>query len=98
MHFIVTINPDVVPDLGKTFELAVNEQIETKVLDNQKEAYIRGEESTESRHFGFFGLNVTDDYAHVHGYLSEGVAFSWDHSAVTFCTPDEYKKKHSCLS
>lgn len=92
LQFTVGINPTTLPDLPVNFTLTPNSEIKTKVLD-QKEAYIRVEDANKNH--AFFGVNIEKNRVLVHGYLSSGIAFS-STNIITFCTPEEYKKKHSC--
>ncbi|EKD72115.1 MAG: hypothetical protein ACD_46C00004G0009 [uncultured bacterium] len=94
LKFIVGKNPDVLPDLIPTFTLAPQEQIQTKVVDIQKEAYIRSED--KKNNYTFWGVNVENNQIKIRGYQSKGIAYSWTNDSVTFCTPDEYKKKNAC--
>ncbi|VVC75337.1 hypothetical protein AQUSIP_06260 [Aquicella siphonis] len=95
LTFTVGINPDVLPDFPATFTLSTQAQAESRVLDLNKEAYIRVEDS--NNHSAFFGIDIEKQAVTVHGYVSKGIAYSWKSNTVVFCTPDEYKTKRSCL-
>ena len=95
MSFVITINPKVLPDLSENFTLAPNDQITTQVLDMQKEAYIHGDDGTDNS--TFWGIKVEKSQAKFHGYISKGIAFSWNTQMIVFCTPEEYKKHNTCL-
>jgi hypothetical protein len=94
ISYIITINPDVLPDLPKTFDLASNTQISTNVLDLQKQAYLSGKDAEKGN--VFFGVEVVDNKLKIHGYIGKNIAYSWKNNVITFCTPEEYKQKHSC--
>ena len=95
LTYFVGRNPDVLPDLSEKFTLAPGNQVTSKVLDLKKEAYIRAEDNNE--HSAFWGVEVENNHTKIHGYLSHGIAYSWNTQTVVFCTPEEYKKKNSCL-
>lgn len=94
IKFIVGKNPDVLPDFLATFTLESNNQIKSRVLDVQKQAYIRGEATNNNS--VFFGVGIEGQQTAIHGYIGHGIAYSWKNSVVTFCTPEEYKKNKSC--
>jgi len=94
MSFTVGRNPDVVPDFPVNFTLNPNEQLTSSVLDIQKEAYIRGEDA--NKNYDFFGVDIENNATVIHGYLSKGIAYSWNNDTIIFCTTDEYKSKHHC--
>lgn len=94
LKFIVGLNPEVLPDLPVNFTLNQNAQVATTVIDINKEAYIRTEDT--NNHHGFFGVNVENNQTNIRGYVSKGIAFSWNTTTVTFCTPEEYKKNQHC--
>lgn len=93
LFFVITINPMTVPDLPTSFSLAKNEEIKTRVLD-LKEAYIR---TVNDNKVAFWGVNIEQNKVKVHGYISKGIAYSWNTQMIVFCTPDEYRKFHSCI-
>lgn len=96
IDFVVGINPEVLPDFHGKFTLQTQEQIKTQVLDNDKEAYINGKNQDAKADFAFFGVKDENSKTVIHGYLSSGIAYSWSNDILTFCTPEEYKKKKSC--
>jgi hypothetical protein len=91
LHFIIGINPEVVP---AQFLLKSQTSAQSRVLDLHKEAYIRAE--LDQQNFGFWGVEVQQQDIKIYGYLSQGIAYSWNKNIITFCTPDEYKTKGSC--
>lgn len=95
LQFIITINPQVVPDLQHTFDLAVNTQCSTRVLATQTEAYLRTLDTAD--HSAFWGVEVLNNHLALHGYISKGIAYSWRADQLVFCTPEEYKQYHSCI-
>lgn len=95
LTFTVGINPDVLPDFPVNFTIVPNDQLQTRVINLNKEAYIRGEDS--NNHSVFFGVDIKDRNVQVHGYIAKGVAYSWKAGTLVFCTPEEYKSKGTCL-
>lgn len=95
LSFKVGINPDVLPDITDNLKIEPNQQIKTRVIDTGKEAYIRGEDKDNNS--AFFGVQIVNDKNKVYGYVSKGIAFSWNTEKVVFCTPDDYKDNGSCL-
>jgi|GEM_PF-6057952 hypothetical protein len=95
LTYTVGTNPELLPDLPQTFSLATGDQIGSKVADLQKEAYIRAEDSNS--HSAFFGVELVDNTVKFHGYVGKGIAYSWNTRSIVFCTPEEYKQKHSCF-
>ncbi len=95
LNFFIGRNPDVLPDLSEKFTVAPGAQISSRVVDVSHQAYIRAED--EQKDFVFWGVEINNNQVDVHGYLSDGVAYSWDNEKIVFCSPDEYKKKNSCL-
>jgi hypothetical protein len=93
IHFQITINPQVVPSLTKSFNLAPSETTHTAVLDIGKEAYIAGNVNENSV---FWGVERLNPLITIHGYISKGIAYSWNKALLIFCTPEEYKQKHHC--
>lgn len=94
LRFEIHLNPTTVPDLPNAFSLDPNSMITTKVLD-EKEAYIRVKDVKKD--YAYWGVEIKFDKVLVHGYLSKGIAYSWNAKTIVFCTPEEYKTKHSCL-
>ncbi|OGT57623.1 MAG: hypothetical protein A3F14_04800 [Gammaproteobacteria bacterium RIFCSPHIGHO2_12_FULL_43_28] len=94
LNYTIGINPQVLPDLPEKFTINPDNTAKSIILDIQKEAYLRLEDN--EKHSGFFGVELIDGKAKIHGYLSKGVAYSWKGGTVTFCTPEEYKKKNAC--
>jgi len=95
LNFVVGINPSSLPDLPEHFTLSPNNQIKTRVLDNNKEAYVRAED--DSNDSAFWAIEVKAGKPEFHGYISKGIAYSWNTQTIVFCTPEEYKKHNSCL-
>lgn len=93
LKFHVNINPNTLPDLPVTFSLNPQGSIATRVLP-QNEAYIQVKGNKDDS--AFFGVDIEKNHVFIHGYLSHGIAYSWVNNIVTFCTPAEYKKHHSC--
>ena len=96
LSFMIKINPNVVPEFPTNFSLATNSQIQSTVVDINKEAYIRAEEVGNNAHNAFFGVEIKNNKTKIYGYIGKGIAYSWKTDTITFCTPEEYKKKHSC--
>ncbi|KTD66339.1 hypothetical protein [Legionella spiritensis] len=90
MHWMITINPQVLPGLPAEFSLMVNEQVSTEVLATGKEAYLAGRDDEQGN--VFWGVEVAHDQLVFHGYISKAIAYSWSNDTITFCTPEEYKK------
>lgn len=97
IDFIITINPDVLPDLSNEFTLGANAKIETRVLGDEKEAYIAGEEKGKSENIVFWGVEILNQKVEFHGYMSRDIAYSWNTNTITFCSPEEYKKHGHCI-
>lgn len=95
LNYTININPQVLPDLPSTFSEEVGKEVSSQVLDVDKEAYIRVEDG--DKHSAFWGVKLEKGEVKVYGYLSKGIAYSWKQGIVTFCTPDEYKKRKACL-
>lgn len=95
LNFIITINPQVIPDLTTAFTLDVNAQRDTRVLAMNKEAYLRTLDAAD--HSAFWGVEVLGKQLTIHGYISKGIAYSWHANQLVFCTPVEYKRYHSCI-
>lgn len=94
LKFIVGINPEVLPDVTSEFNMEKQQKITSRVLDLHKEAYVRVEDEKENS--AFWGIEIKDNQVKIYGYLSHGIAYSWDQQRIIFCTPEEYKKKNSC--
>lgn len=95
LHVQVGINPDVLPNFPEKFDLAVGAQKSSTVRDTGKEAYLPI--STDNpEQSAFFGVEVLDNKTKFYGYVSKGIAFSWDNETIIFCTPEEYQKKNHC--
>lgn len=97
LSFIVGINPQVLPDFPKKL-LSGNAASATILvpIEGPKEAYIRVEVDDTKTQNAFWGVDVVDDAVRFHGYIGKGIAYSWKTNVITFCTPAEYAKKHSC--
>lgn len=89
------INSDVLPGLPEQMTLQAGGEINTKVIDLQKKAYVRVEDG--NTHSAYWGIKVENGQADIHGYISKGIAFSWDTSRIVFCTPEDYKQNKTCL-
>lgn len=104
LAFTITINPDVLPDLQKTFTVAQADSVHTTVLEFvkrgdeyvNKESYIRVDDG-ERAHNAFWGVKVDNKHVKIYGYIGKGIAYSWKGSRVIFCTPEDYKKHHGCV-
>lgn len=95
LSFIVGINPNVLPDLPQNFTLDNNKSIRTKVLNIGKKSYIRVIDDKKNN--AFWSVGIENNKVKVHGYIGSGIAYSWkEGNVVTFCTPEDYKKKLSC--
>lgn len=94
LNFKITINPHVLPDLPKDFNLDVNNQITSKILDIDKESYIQVNGAGKLN--AFWGVNIEQQQVKIHGYVSKGIAYSWNMQTITFCLPEEYKQYHRC--
>lgn len=97
--FTISINPDVLSDLPTEFTVPQNGQVQSTVLANNKEAYIRGEDVSNTDKSVFFGVDVSNDVTTIYGYSgSHGIAYSWQPGSeiVTFCTPAEYNQNGHC--
>jgi hypothetical protein len=94
LSFQVGINPEVLPDWSHTFNLAVNENTSSRVLNTGKEAYISVRDNNND--YAFWGVMIANQQTKIFGYLSKGIAFSWTKQAITFCTPEEYHQKGHC--
>lgn len=98
LNYTVGINPQVLQDLPETFSLSPTESISARILNQGKEAYIRVNDGGEPKpNSAFWGLELVNDQIKFHGYLGKGIAYSWKGQTITFCTPEDYKKNHSCL-
>lgn len=95
LTFVVGINPQVLPDLPDHFNLADGAQIKSRVLNMQKEAYIRAQD--DENHSAFWGVEIVNGKTTFHGYIGKGIAYSWKDEVIVFCTPEEYQKNKSCL-
>lgn len=95
LSYTIGINPELLPDLPVNFTLDTNGQAHSKFSDLKKEAYIRVEDG--SGYSAFWGVELVDNKVIFHGYIDKGIAYSWNSNTIVFCTPDEYKKKRSCL-
>lgn len=94
LKFIVGINPEVLADVPAEFSLNPQQKLMTRVMDLNKEAYIRVEADDVNN--AFWGVEAKTDAVQIYGYLSHGIAYSWNNKEIIFCTPEEYKKKNSC--
>jgi hypothetical protein len=99
LTFLITINPQIVPDLSKEFTINQDAQVTSRVLSSTnsktEEAYLHAEFND---HQAFFGLaQGADHQVRVYGYIAKGIAYSWDTKKIIFCTQEEYKEKNSCL-
>ena len=93
LHYEVGKNPEVLPDLPLSFSLSTPGSITTRVLDVQKKAYVRvADDSVPKRKIAFWAVEIVNDQIKIHGYLGDGIAYSWKNGAITFCTPEFYKK------
>lgn len=94
LTFTVGINPHILPDLYPQFNLAQNDQVTSRVLNINHEAYLGVKDNYN--HNAFWGVDVENNQVKIHGYIGKGIAYSWKNSVVTFCTPEEYQKNKSC--
>jgi hypothetical protein len=94
LAFTISVNANVIPGLPQQFNLSSSDQIETQVIDTQKEAYIRAE--TSNGNSAFFGVAIINNQLKISGYIGKGIAYSWNNESITFCTPVEYRKKGKC--
>jgi hypothetical protein len=92
----INVNHEVLPDFPVKFTLAVNSQINSKVVDIKKETYLVTEDGQGNS--GFWGVDIENNKTHIHGYRSKGLAYSWKEQVIVFCTPEEYKKHKACLA
>lgn len=95
LNFKIGVNHEVLPDLPVTFKLQMNDRITSRVMDIQKETYIRTFADAEKS--GFWGVDVENNKTQIYGYLSKGIAYSWETQTIVFCTPEEFEQKGSCL-
>ena len=95
LKVIVGRNPEVLSDFQKEFILANNHTMSSRFSMSNKEAYLRAEDTANN--YGFFGVELRDQNVNVHGYLSRGLAYSWDQGVITFCTPSFYIKRNGCI-
>lgn len=95
LDFTISRNQEVLPDFPVKFVIDVQASATSKVVDIQKETYIRTVDSDAKS--GFWGVDVENNKTHIHGYVSKGIAYSWKMQTITFCTPEDYKKNGSCL-
>lgn len=91
-------NSGTLPDFQERFILAKNESATSSVLVGSPEAYINAKDPANEARFGFFGVDAKNKTTVIYGYMSEGLAYSWQGEVLTFCTPDAYKQNHnSCI-
>lgn len=96
LSYTIGINPEVMPDVPATFKLEPQQQVATQIVNLGKEAYISVND--DQSHNAFWGVNVVDGQTKVYGYLSKGIAFSWDTQQIVFCTPLDYQQhNNSCI-
>lgn len=96
LSFLITINPQALPNLPKTFSIAQNNSLQTRILDIEKESYLHVDDKGKNN--AFWGVEIKDQKLKFHGYLSKGLAYSWRDNQIVFCTPEEYQRNHSCFS
>lgn len=84
---------DSLPDFSFPIVIDTQGSATSKVVTGPH-GYVRGD--GEEKHSVFFGVEVVNDAVVVHGYISKGIAYSWKKSVITFCTPEDYKKKGFC--
>lgn len=90
LYFKIGINPETLPDFNPTFSLNSGDQIKSQVLDIGKHSYIRVDAS--AKRSAFWGVDIENQQVTIHGYLSRGIAYSWNkQSIITFCLPEAYK-------
>jgi hypothetical protein len=95
LDFLISVNPDVIPDLPTTFTLDVNATASSKVVDLQKSTYVLAQDKTDDKEkLGFWGVSVEDGKTRISGYTSHGIAFSMKGDTITFCKPEDYDNKH----
>ena len=95
LQYTISVNHEVLPDLPTTFKLNVGDVATSKVVDIQKETYLRT--ADDEGHSGFWGVDVENNKTHIHGYYSKGLAYSWNEQTIIFCTPEDYKKNGHCV-
>lgn len=96
LNYEVGINPEILPDLPEKFSLESNNQISSRIIKANKEAYIRAEAAEKNKKSAFFGVMLKNHKVKYYGYISEGIAFSWDKDMITFCTPEDFRKRNAC--
>lgn len=94
LAFIVGINHSTVPNLPERFSLQPNSQIQTTIVAQGPQAYIRAEDADNN--FAFFGVDSIHQVK-FYGYLSKGIAFSWNADTIIFCTQEAYQQHRKCL-
>lgn len=95
--FTFTQNPEILPDFPHEFIVDTNKSISSRVIDGQKHTYIRTNEVGNPKHYAFWGLESVHNIVIMHGYLGEGIAYSWSNDTLTFCTPADFRQHKKCL-
>lgn len=95
LQYTISENHEGLPELPVTFKLEVNGVANSKVIDIQKESYV-GAIDDEGK-TGFWGVDIEGNKTHFHGYVSQGIAYSWKAETIIFCTPADYKKNGQCV-
>jgi len=94
LYFFAGINPDVLIDVPQNFILSPNAEIKTRIMDNNKEVYIRAEDKNDNS--AFFGVAIADHKIIIYGYIANEIAYSWSEGKLIFCPIITYQKKDSC--
>jgi len=98
LEFKIDRNRSIVPDFAEKFTLAKNQPAKTRIFPGSKDAniaYIGVIANKSPKKTAFFGVSTEQ----VSGYLSIGIAYSWEdqeYTTMTFCTPEEYTQKGHC--
>ena len=94
LHFLIGRNPEVLPEFPADFSLFSGKEAQSRIADVGKEAYIRVED--KEGHSAFWGVELSQQKAKLHGYLAHGIAYSWHEGTITFCTPADYQAHKKC--
>jgi len=97
LNFFLHINPDILPNLSEHFSLPVNGEINTKIIDQEHRAYVRVKDDN-ANDLAYWSIGIENNKSKINGYISKGIAYSWNTQKIVFCTPEAYKQKNTCFN